>query len=62
MPEQTQEAVEWALTQKVTNHWGMVVQVTVDTRGLLVDKVREYFNSHGIQYETFSYNDLQPYL
>jgi len=50
MPNETMQAIEWALTQEVeTNHD-------------IVDKVREYFNASNIIYNTFSYNDLIPYL
>ena len=51
MPQETKQAVEWALTQliEINNH-------------AMVDKVREYFNQHNIEYDTFSYDDLIPYL
>lgn len=62
MPTQTQEAVNWALQQTVTNAWGFTIQVTKDTPSLLVDKVREYFNANGIEYDAFSYDDLKPYV
>jgi len=62
MPNKTQDAVNWALQQVIINPWGFEVQVSVDTPGLLVDKVREYFNTNNIPYETFSFDDLLPYL
>lgn len=61
MPNETQEAVNWALKQTVVTPIGEV-PVTKDERILLVDKVREYFNENNIEYETFSYDDLIPYL
>ncbi len=51
MPKETPQAVEWAMNQ---------MQDT-DTH-TLVDKVREYFNDNNIVYDTFSYDDLAPYL
>lgn len=53
MPAETQVAVAWALQQD---------GVTVDESSTVVDAVRQYFNSHSIPYETFSYDDLAPYL
>lgn len=61
MPNETINAVNWALQQNVEGPYGPY-QVTVDTPSELVDKVREYFNTNNIQYSTFSYNDLKPYL
>lgn len=61
MPEQAREAIEWALAQKIQSG-EQEFHITVDDSHLLVDKVREYFNAHGIQYSTFSYDDLIPYL
>lgn len=61
MPIETQDAVNWALGQVVVID-DIEVPVTKDTTHELVDKVREYFNTHGISYETFSYDDLVPYL
>ena len=51
MPEETKQAIEWALTQldEIQN-------------SDLVDKVREYFNNNEIEYETFSFDDLIPFL
>jgi len=61
MPEETKNAIEWSLTQQVRTEWE-VLQVTVETDYLLVDKVREFFNENNIEYSTFSYDDLIPYL
>jgi hypothetical protein len=61
MPNETQNAIDWALTQEVIYPWAQV-QVTENTPSELVDKVREYFNTHAITYSTFSYDDLRPYL
>jgi hypothetical protein len=62
MPVETQQAVDWALTQKVVMPWGDEYPITKDTTQDLVDKVREYFNTNKIQYSTFDYDDLVPYL
>lgn len=65
MPEETKEAIEWALEQCVIDEeFG---QYCVKNNGyiekhLLVDFVRQYFNENNIQYETFSYLDLEPFL
>jgi hypothetical protein len=58
MPTQTQEAVNWALTQKDENGNA----IAKNTPQTLVDKVREYFNTNNIPYPTFSYDDLLPFL
>lgn len=50
MPIETKQAVDWAL-QQVENY-----------NYELVDKVREYFNDNNIEYTTFSFDDLTPYL
>lgn len=55
-------AVEWALTQKYVDVIGAERLVRKDSYHQLVDKVREYFNGNNIEYETFSYEDLIPYL
>ena len=62
MPNETQEAVNWALQQEYELEPGYFVPVSVDMPFTVVDKVREYFNNHGIAYQTFSYADLIPYL
>lgn len=62
MPLETQEAVNWALQQTITTDWGETYPVTKESYGDLVEKVREYFNTNKIEYTTFSYDDLQPYL
>lgn len=61
MPVETQTAVNWALSQTVVSD-GFETLVTKDDPHLLVDKVREYFNEHEIEYSTFSYEDLLSYL
>ncbi|MCE5220053.1 MAG: hypothetical protein LLF98_01995 [Clostridium sp.] len=58
MPEQTQDAINWALTQKDVDG----NEITKNTTHSLVDKVRDYFNSNNINYNSFSYDDLIPYL
>lgn len=61
MPEQTQEAVNWALKQEVEGRYGQVYYAS-EVPYLLVDFTRQYFNEHNIEYDTFSYDDLKPYL
>ena len=61
MPSQTQAAVNWALEQE-----GVVVVDELGFREIypngLVDKVREYFNHHGIECSPMCYDDLIPFL
>lgn len=60
MPTETPQAIEWAMNQ---DYYGYVVRDIYQTEpSVLVDNVRQYFNTHGIDYSTFDYNDLQPYL
>ena len=53
MPSETKQAIEWALQQD---------GITKETYHQLVDKVREYFNTNNIPYDSFSYDDIMPYL
>lgn len=53
MPNETQQAVNWALSQD---------GVSVEEPWTVVDSVREFFNTHGISYSTFSFDDLVPFL
>lgn len=57
MPEETQIAINWALTQDFDD-----IPVTKDTPMGLVCRVREYFNANNVPYDSFSYDDLIPYL
>ena len=57
MPEQTKQAIEWALKQDFDGE-----PVTADFPMGLVAKVREFFNANNIPYDSFSYADLEPYL
>lgn len=50
MPIETSLAVEWAIAQGSQEEWQML------------DNVRQYFNDNIIVYDTFSYDDLVPYL
>lgn len=65
MPNETQEAVKWALEQCFTEE-GHTFCVKGDNgevnKHMLVDYVRKYFNDKEIDYSTFSYSDLKPYL
>lgn len=67
MPEETQDAVNWALKQKVEVFEGVWVYTKDPETGeiyspYLVDYTRQYFNEHDVDYSTFDYNDLVPYL
>ncbi|WP_157067199.1 hypothetical protein [Alicyclobacillus shizuokensis] len=62
MPSQTQTAVNWSLQQTYDDGMGNQVPITKDTPQPLVDAMRKYFNQNSIQYSTFSYDDLKPYL
>ena len=62
MPLETQDAVDWALQQQYEIDPGVFVSVSVDMPFTVVDKVREYFNTHSIDYSSFSFDDLIPYL
>ena len=62
MPEQTQQAIIWALQQSYINDLGEQIQVTQDNALQLVDHVREYFNANNIVYNSFAYEDLIPYI
>lgn len=62
MPIETQDAVNWAFQQQYEVEPGLNVHVSIDMPFTVVDKVREYFNTNGIVYSTFSYYDLKPYL
>ena len=68
MPEETKDAIRWALDQCKT------MEVLGDTitecvledgkmnNGLLVDFVRKHFNDNDISYETYDWYDVEPYL
>lgn len=63
MPEETQNAVDWALQQKWEDYWGGTHEITKDSPHFVIaGKVREYFNEHDINYDTFSWDDLDPYV
>ena len=61
MPEETAQAVSWAL-ERTWVDGDREVKVTPDTPHALVCMVREYFNDNDVKYSTFSYDDLVPYL
>ena len=64
MPKETIKAVDWALVQCLDDD-GFVVCVNSSGKinaHMLVDFVRKYFNENNIDYDTFSYSDLIPYL
>jgi len=54
MPTQTKQAIQWAFEE--------FEEMGECSEHMLVDKVREYFNENNIEYGTFSYDDLVPYL
>jgi hypothetical protein len=60
MPVEIKDAVEWAVTKSVETEFGRVYGR--DDPSLLVGAVREYFNERDINYPTFEYQDLIPYL
>ena len=60
MPTQTQDAVNWAVQQTVVIDGD--VYAVKDMPPYLVSKVCEYFDANGIEYTTFDYYDLEPYL
>ena len=62
MTSEIKNAIDWSLSQTVDYGDGVIINVTKKTRMALVDKVREYFNENNIEYDTFSYDDLTPYL
>lgn len=62
MPQETRDAIQWALQQTIKNEFNEEIPVTKDMMQELVDKVREYFNAHNVEYETFSYSDLVQYF
>lgn len=62
MPNETIEAVNWALQQTYIDQFGNQKPITKEAAQQFVDKVREYFNTNNIVYETFSYDDLIPFL
>ena len=53
MPEETKQAVEWALQQD---------GVFTENPNSVVDKVRQYFNIHNIDCRPMCYDDLIPYI
>jgi len=55
MPDETKQAVEWALAQLQLNE-------EIVTHHNLVHKVRDFFNTNEVEYDEFSYQDLVPYL
>ena len=62
---ETQQAVEWALQQYIVDEFGEKKYVQNEgklDRHMLVDFVRQYFNDHNIEYSTFSFEDLKPFL
>jgi len=62
MPNETQDAVNWALQQQYEIEPGRFIPVSLDMPFTVVDKVREYFNANNIEYSSFSFDDLKPYL
>lgn len=56
MPDETDIAIVWAVEQ--TSEEGN----PITTNHEIVDKVREYFNTNVIFYESFGYEDLEPFL
>jgi len=61
MPQETSAAIEWALQQTYVDELGIEYPVTKNDR-MIVNFVRTYFNDNDIEYDTFSYLDLEPYF
>jgi len=63
MPTETQHAVQWALQQTYVPYPDATpVPIRISNSGALVNAVRNYFNANKIQYGTFGYDNLKPYL
>jgi len=62
MPDETMQAIDWALQQQYEIESGIYVSVSKDLPFTVVDKVREYFNINNLKYSTFSYENLIPFL
>lgn len=52
MPNETHKAINWSLQRGIK----------ASDRHNLVEHVRRYFNENDIEYSTFSYVDLEPFL
>ena len=61
MPKETKQAIEWAITQSIVDEFGEEIQVK-NNNHLIVDFTRKYFNENNIEYYSFSYEDLEPFL
>lgn len=61
MPEQTRHAIEEAIQQTIETERGSI-PISLDMPHVIVDRVREYFNTNNIDYNTFSYDDLVPFM
>lgn len=61
MPMETKQAIDWALNQTYENEFGEKEKVENDNQ-MIVDYVRKYFNDNNIEYDTFSFKDLEPLL
>jgi len=56
-------AVNWALQQQQYEiEEGVFIPVSKEMPFTVVDKVRKYFNINNIEYSSFSFDDLIPYL
>ncbi|MDP4549849.1 hypothetical protein Q9251_03030 [Alkalihalobacillus macyae] len=62
MPTETLDAINWALEQTYLDILGQEINITIDDNIELVDKVRRYFNDNNIEYGSFSYDDLLPFI
>ena len=60
MEKHFREAVNWAKDQYIVS-LGIKIYATEESF-VMVDKVREYFNENNIEYESFDFNTLKPFL
>lgn len=56
------DAIAWAVQQTFLDDMGNHIKISKNTSQQLVDAVRSYFNQNNIQYNSFSYDDLLPFL
>lgn len=59
--DKIKQAVEWAVAQEYETEEGVFVP-TISEPFMVVDKVREFLNENSIEYNSFSYDDIIPYL
>ena len=56
-------ALLWTFKQTYVSFIGEEIKLSKESPNqIIVDNVRKYFNDNDIEYSTFDYNDLKPYL